>query len=31
VESHIKNVYRKLSVSSRTQAAQEARRRRLVD
>jgi len=31
VESHIKNVYRKLSVSSRTQAAHEARRRRLVD
>lgn len=30
VESHIKNVYRKLSVSSRTQAAHEARRRRLV-
>lgn len=30
VESHIKNVYRKLSVSSRTQAAQEARRLRLV-
>lgn len=31
VESHIKNVYRKLSVSSRTQAAQEARRLRLLD
>lgn len=30
VESHIKNVYRKLSVSSRTQAAHEARRRGLV-
>lgn len=30
VESHIKNVYRKLSVSSRTQAAHEARRRKLL-
>lgn len=30
VESHIKNVYRKLSVSSRTQAAHEARRLKLV-
>ncbi|WP_210268740.1 response regulator transcription factor [Brucella sp. 191011898] len=31
IEAHIKNIYRKLAVSSRTQAAQAARQRGLLD